>query len=180
MRFVIHRLQNVIRRIAISVPVKSMYVCLIKTNNMETNTSTPNDSTNYTIHTCEAPRKTRLGKVLGGTVLVLIGALLFARNAGAPLPEWLFSFGSLVFVLGLFTWVRHSFRRPGGLLFMLIGALIVISKMVTGLAIAPFFWPIAIIAMGAWMILKPQRKHHRWAAHHMYASQKWECRNPQH
>lgn len=145
---------------------------------METNSSTNNDSTTYTVHNCEAPRKNRLGKVLGGIVIVAIGALLFARNAGAPLPYWLFSFGSLIFALGLFTWVRHSFRRPGGLVFMLIGALLVTSKIVTGFAIAPFFWPITIIAAGAWMILKPQRKHHRWAAHHVYASRRWESRNP--
>lgn len=115
-------------------------------------------------------QKSRLGKILGGLVIVTAGAFLLARNAGVPFPEWLFSVPVFLFTLGLFFWSRHTFRNPFGLILMFIGSFMLIGHIFPSLFISQFFWPLIIMAAGTWMIFKPRRKC--LTAQHIYTKQR--------
>ncbi len=140
---------------------------------METNnTESPE---NNEIPICKPNRKTRMGRILGGLVIIGAGAFLFARNAGVPFPEWLFSGPTFLITLGLFFLARNSFRRPKGLILMMIGGVLLLGKIFPTLLISQFFWPILIIVFGAVMILKPKRNR-AWA-YQMHHHEKWQhCR----
>src|SRR6185295_4360134 len=74
------------------------------------------------------------------------------------LPEWLFSWGTLLIAFGLFIGARHSFRGIGWLIPIAIGGFILVGTFVPEIAIRNY-WPLVIICFGLFMIFRP--RHHR-------------------
>jgi len=106
----------------------------------------------------ENPRGNNKGRVMGGLVLVLIGVALLAYKMNAIfLPYWVFSWQMLLIVIGLFIGFRHSFRKPAWLVLVVIGAVFLIDDFLPGISFRNYFWPILIIGIGLWVILKPKR-----------------------
>jgi predicted membrane protein len=101
----------------------------------------------------------RSGRVFGGSVLVIIGAFLLARQVGIALPEWLFSWGTLLIALGLFIGAKHAFRGIGWMMPIIIGGVILIENFMPELSIKHYIWPLLIICFGLFMIFRP--RHHR-------------------
>lgn len=107
-------------------------------------------------------RNDRFGRLAGGLILVAAGGLLFARKAGVWLPEWIFSFEMFLIVLGAFIWARQAFRRPGGLILMLVGGFFILDDIIPGFYIGNYFWPIVITAIGLWIMFAPTGSRDRW------------------
>jgi predicted membrane protein len=97
----------------------------------------------------------RLGRVLGGIVLVTAGVLWLMQKAGVWFPVWMFSGHMFIAVLGLYIWARHAFRRPAGLIVMSLGILLLMGDIIPDLSLGKFIWPILIIVGGIWMMLSP-------------------------
>jgi predicted membrane protein len=97
----------------------------------------------------------RLGRVLGGVVLVAAGVILLLRKTGVEFPYWVFSGHMFIAVVGLYLWARHAFRRPAGLIVMGIGILLLLGDIIPDLSIGKFIWPLMIIIGGLWMMLSP-------------------------
>lgn len=116
---------------------------------------------NYQKSTESAPynpkRNSRLGRFLGGLVIVLAGSAILLKRAGMEFPYWLFSFEMLIVTVGLYVWARHEFKRPAGLFLMLVGGFLLLDDFIPDLRIGPFIWPIIIIAAGVWMMVSPGR-----------------------
>lgn len=138
---------------------------------MET-TSSPENPINNDMPPFNPPGTNKTGRVLGGIVIVGVGALLFARQAGVFFPEWLFSFETFLIALGFYIWARHEFRRPGGLILMAFGGLLLIDNIIPNLYIGQFFWPLIIIIGGLWMILSPGK--HSWSTRRMNRKARWK------
>ncbi|MBC5774324.1 hypothetical protein H8S95_09650 [Pontibacter sp. KCTC 32443] len=111
------------------------------------------------------PGDNRSGRVMGGLVLVLIGVVLLAYKMNALfLPHWVFSWQMLLIVIGLFIGFRHSFRKPGWIVLVIIGTVFLIDDFIPEIAFRNYFWPILIIGIGLWVILKPKggyTRHYR-------------------
>ena len=97
---------------------------------------------------------------MGGLVLVAIGSLLLARQMGVHLPHWLFSWEMIPIGIGLFIGARQSFRLGGWLIPIFIGVAFLIQDEILDFDMRQYFWPIAIISIGLFMILRPRRG--RW------------------
>jgi predicted membrane protein len=97
----------------------------------------------------------RFGRIAGGLILVGAGVALFARKSGVWFPEWIFSFEMFLIVLGAFIWARHSFKRSGGLILMLIGGFFLLDDVIPTFHIGHYFWPIVIIGIGLWVMFAP-------------------------
>lgn len=94
--------------------------------------------------------------------LLLIGAGLVVLAAKLNiffLPGWVFSWQVFLIVLGLFIGFRHNFRKPAWLVLVLIGAFFLINDLVTGFNMRFYFWPILLIGIGLWVMLKPRRRY---------------------
>lgn len=100
------------------------------------------------------------GRPMGGLVLVAIGSLLLARQMGVHLPHWLLSWEMIPIGIGLFIGARHSFRFGGWLIPIFIGVAFLIQDEILDFDMRQYFWPIAIISIGLFMILRPRRS--RW------------------
>lgn len=101
---------------------------------------------------------TRSGRVWGGLALLVIGGLLMARQAGADIPYWLFSWEMIPISIGIFLGARQSFKPGGWIIPILVGAAFLIDDMLPGISIRHFIWPAIIITIGLVMIFRPRGK----------------------
>ena len=126
---------------------------------MEYRNQSPNQ--NYGDHWPE-PRGGTSGKVIAGMLLIVVGlAILASKLHIFFLPGWVFSWQMFLIVLGLFIGFRHNFRKPGWLILVLLGTIFLINDLVTGFNLRIYFWPILLIGIGLWVMLKPRgRRDH--------------------
>ncbi len=98
------------------------------------------------------------GRVLAGLVLVVVGGLIFARQAGVDIPRWMFSWEMIAIGVGVYIGARRSFR-PGGWVFpILVGGFFLANRLLWGFDdFRHFFWPTIIIVIGLYMIFRPKR-----------------------
>jgi predicted membrane protein len=107
------------------------------------------------------------GKVMAGLLLVGIGVLILLSKLHIFfLPYWVFSWQMLLIALGLFIGFRHNFQKPGWLVLVLIGSIFLINDLVTGFNLRVYFWPILLIGIGLWVMLKPKRQYPKHYQHY--------------
>ena len=100
----------------------------------------------------------RSGRVMAGLLLVLIGFVLLAHKMNIFfLPNWLFSWQMIPILAGLFIGFKHSFRNPGWILPVALGVIFLIDDYVPGISFRNYLWPIVVIVIGLWVMLKPKR-----------------------
>jgi predicted membrane protein len=113
------------------------------------------------------------GKIFGGILVVTAGSLFLARELGADLPHWLFSWKTFLIALGLFIGVKHQFRRMSWIVLMLIGGAFLLEDFYPEMHIKHILFPAFIILFGLMMIFKPRgrnrnRRWERWNNRHGY------------
>ena len=99
------------------------------------------------------------GRALGGAIIVIVGTLLLARQVGADLPYWLFSWPMILIVVGFYIGARHSFRQWGWLIPVAIGTAFLVEDFVPEIRLREFIWPVIIIGIGIVMIFRSRGKN---------------------
>ena len=99
------------------------------------------------------------GRIIAGLILVGVGAALLLRNTGFPLPYWLFSWPMILILVGIYSGVKHNFRNSSWMVMIAVGGFFLVDRMIPGLSLAPYFWPVLIIALGVIFILRPKKEH---------------------
>ncbi len=114
-------------------------------------------------------RRRHSGRVFLPLLLVVVGGLLLARQMGAGIPDWIFSWQILLIGIGIFSGLAHEFRGPGWLIMILVGTFFLLDQLIPGLDIHRFIWPAAIIVVGLVMLIRPKKPywmdhgwHERW------------------
>lgn len=107
------------------------------------------------------------GRVLGGIVLVGIGAVLLLEKMGYFFPHWVFTWKMMLIAIGIYFGAKHLFRGFGWMIPIIIGVLFLADDFIPGLDIYPFIWPSVIVMIGLFMIFRPKR---------MYRPQYWRHR----
>jgi len=100
----------------------------------------------------------RRGKIMGGVLIVAIGSLFLARELGAEIPFWVFSWKMLLIGLGVVSAVKHRFLHPGWMILIAVGGAFLLSDLYPHMQIKPILWPSLIILFGLAIIFKPRRK----------------------
>jgi len=138
-------------------------------NNNEKN-SNDRDKIKDTYETKGGTIESRSGRIFGGSVLIIIGAVWFARQFGVEFPAWLFSWGTLLIALGVFIGSRHSFRGFGWIIPIVIGTIMLIETFVPELSFRHYLWPLLIIGFGLLMIFRPRHHRRNWESNHELSS----------
>lgn len=102
-------------------------------------------------------KRRHTGKVWVGFILLAIGTVMLFRALGFFVPDWIFSWPMFLIVIGLIIGFRHNFRRPGAYILILIGSVFLLERMVPALDLDHFLWPVAIIALGIYLIVGRSR-----------------------
>lgn len=100
----------------------------------------------------------RSGRLWGGLFIVIAGVLLLARQLGADIPYWVFSFESILIALGLYIGIRHGFRGVGWLIPIAIGGFLLLDDFYPSYDVHDFSWPLLIIGFGLFMMLRSSKK----------------------
>lgn len=101
-------------------------------------------------------------RIFGGLLIVAIGVILLARQAGADIPRWMLSFETVLIAAGLYIGIRHSFRGFAWLIPTLVGAFLLIDDFYPQYDIEDFTWPLLIIAIGLFMMARSGKKKSDW------------------
>ncbi|WP_345953308.1 DUF5668 domain-containing protein [Mucilaginibacter sp. PAMB04168] len=95
------------------------------------------------------------GKVFAGLILLAVGSLLLLHQfADFFFPSWLFSFPMLLIVIGLFVGFKNNFKSSAWLILVGIGVFFLSGRILPDFNLRAFFWPLAIIGVGLWLIVK--------------------------
>jgi predicted membrane protein len=100
----------------------------------------------------------RRGKKVGGVLLVLFGALFLARELGAMIPAWLFTWKMVLIAIGIAIAFKSNFRNWTWLAFIGLGIGFIIGDLYPEMHIKHIVWPLVLIFIGMVMIFKPRRK----------------------
>jgi len=126
----------------------------------------------------------RRGRLIGGFAIVIIGGLFLIREMGVWLPEWLFTWQMLLIAIGLVGAIKHRFTTFGWLVPILVGVAFMLQEYWQDMNVTHYFWPIAIILIGLFMIFRPKKRicrdgshwhrqryghRHHWKQHYKYA-----------
>jgi len=99
------------------------------------------------------------GRVWAGLLIVTVGTILIAREAGADIPRWVTSPPMLLVALGLFIGARSNFRNWVWLLPFGAGVVLLADRFwVFDFDVKEFIWPVIIVIIGLVMIFRPRRK----------------------
>ena len=86
-----------------------------------------------------------------------VGAALLLRNTGFPLPYWLFSWPMILILIGIYSGVKHNFSNSSWMVLIAVGGFFLVDRIIPDLSLAPYFWPLLIIALGVIFIIKPKK-----------------------
>jgi hypothetical protein len=95
-----------------------------------------------------------------GMILLIIGGGLLVKKMGIDLPYWLFTWQTLLILIGLVIGLKHRFTNPTWLILVGVGGFFLADDIVTDLNFKPYFWPIMIIGLGLIFIMRPKRRWH--------------------
>lgn len=105
----------------------------------------------------------RRGKVMGGLLIIAAGSLFLARELGAQIPQWVFTWKMLLIAIGIVLAIKHKFMHPGWIILVAIGGLFLVNDFYPDTHIRPFFWPVVLIIVGLIILFKPKRRHNHRA-----------------
>jgi len=105
-----------------------------------------------------------------GLLLLAAGGLLLARQVGANIPDWMFSWHVVLIAIGLLIGFKSGFRNIGGLIMIIVGVAFLLNDIIPDAHMQDFIWPGILIIAGIVFILKP----HSWSGNHEKHWKNWE------
>ncbi len=121
--------------------------------------------------TAKKSERNRTGRMIGGLIIVTVGVVWLANEAGIFIPRWVFSWQMLLIALGLYLGFRHSFKGFGWAIPIAFGSFFLLDRFFPYYDFHEYIWPIVIIAFGLYIMLRPGKRNSEssW--------KKWESQN---
>src|SRR3569623_2097030 len=116
---------------------------------------------NETVNDIDYQNKPRNnGKVIVGMVLLVIGGILLLKQfTYFDIPNWIWSWPSWILLWGLYSGAKHNWRNSSALILVFIGIAFMLNEAIPNIHMGAFIWPVAVIGVGIWIILK---RNHSW------------------
>jgi len=111
----------------------------------------------------------RRGRIFGGAALIIAGIILALQELKQiTIPDWVFSWQSILVFIGLMIGVKSNFKRASAFILIMIGSVgLVAEYFLPEIHFSNLFWPIMIIGLGLILIFKPRNRwRNHWMRHH--------------
>lgn len=104
------------------------------------------------------------GKVLAGSLIVVIGALLLLDNFGLNLPSWLWHWSNILILIGLFIGFKHNFKNSAWFILVLIGSVFTFKEAFGHeISFSRVIFPALLVIIGLFILFKPKTSFHQKA-----------------
>jgi predicted membrane protein len=118
----------------------------------------------------DKPISRRSGAIWAGLFLLLVGGVLLLDQLGFPLPDWLFSWHTLLIAIGIFIGFRSNFHNFAWIILILIGSAYTIQDYYPNYQLHRFILPGVLILIGI-AIISGRGRNPRW---HRQWHEDWE------
>ena len=90
-----------------------------------------------------------------GALIVIIGGVLLADQLNMVfIPDWLYSWPTILILIGIYSGIKHNFSNLGWLIWIFIGGVFLADDALPGMRIDEFAWPAGLIALGVYLIAR--------------------------
>jgi predicted membrane protein len=100
------------------------------------------------------------GHIWTGIFILVIGVAALMKATLTDLPDWVFSWQMFLIALGFFIGLKHGFRGGAWFILMLIGGVFLARDLYPEFEFRRYIWPVVLIIIGAFIIIRPRRRHH--------------------
>lgn len=108
--------------------------------------------------TAEMKRNKSNKAIYVGLVIVAIGVIWLLNKIGVYVPGWLIGWEMILILIGLGIGVENRFRNPASYILIAIGGVALIDEVFyLPMNFWEYFWPVALIAIGIIVIVRPGR-----------------------
>ena len=106
--------------------------------------------------------KNRSNRVWSGLILLIIGAVFLLRNFGINVPDWVFSWPTLLILIGLVIGFKRKFHGGGWLIMILVGGYFNLQNFID-FNMTQYYIGAGFIILGLFVIFKPvSPRKKRW------------------
>ncbi|MCY7408948.1 MAG: cell wall-active antibiotics response protein [Chitinophagales bacterium] len=103
-------------------------------------------------------RKNNHSNIWVGLIVLLIGAGWFLQKLNfLTIPHWLVSWPMLLIGVGIISGIRNNFKNALWFIMILIGSIFLVNDLMPQWQWHQYLWPLGLIAVGIFLILKPKR-----------------------
>lgn len=92
-----------------------------------------------------------------GLIIIGIGVFLLLRKLNVYIPGWLFDFPAILIYVGVAIGISTKFKNLASWILISIGSFLLIGDFIP-FQLREYFWPLAIIAVGVIVLLRPRKK----------------------
>jgi len=103
------------------------------------------------------------GHVIAGIFVIIAGLVYMFKQMGVLIPEWVFTWPTILIAIGIISVFKNGLRSPKGLILVLIGALFLAGRAFPEITIIQYKIPIILFIIGTVLIFKPNNRHHDYA-----------------
>jgi hypothetical protein len=96
-------------------------------------------------------------RMWSGLILLLIGCVFFLRNFGITVPHWVFSWHTILIIIGLAVGAKRNFTGNGWLIMVLIGAYFTLQD-IAELNFSRYNFALILVGLGLFLIFKPSKQ----------------------
>lgn len=104
----------------------------------------------------EEVRNNNSSRIYGGLIIIGVGLVFLLRNFGYYVPDWIFSWHTLLIIIGLLIGYKRNFNGGGWIIMVLIGVFFTIREIVD-FDISKYYFPLIFILLGLMLLLKPKK-----------------------
>lgn len=95
-------------------------------------------------------------RMWSGLILLIIGCIFFLRNFGISVPHWVFSWHTILIVIGVAVGAKRNFNGNGWLIMVLIGGYFTLQD-IADLNFSKYGFALILVGLGLFLILKPSK-----------------------
>ncbi len=99
------------------------------------------------------------GRIVTGLFVIGAAILFFIREAGTIIPHWIFTWPTLLIVIGIISGIKHQFKNIKWLVLILIGGVFLAGDVFPELNFERYELPIILLIIGLVMIFKPKNRY---------------------
>lgn len=96
-----------------------------------------------------------IGRITIGVVCILIGLVWAGRKAGLELPEWVFSWGTILTTIGVISGVLQKFKMGAWIIPLILGIIFLVDEFYPLTELWKYVLPVLLMVIGIVIIWKP-------------------------